>query len=1371
MNFKRTRRIRSRKILPELLMLLMRVLGCAVILFVGVIDARSSSFVTPVAITNVTLVPKPGELIENASILIENRRIRAAGASVSIPPEAERIDGSGLWAYAGFIDATSHIGINDAPPSDEEIDRLSDLEPDVREVPRTSMQKANRNGIWPHRVLDDLYKPEEAKLNSFRKAGFTAALVTPQTGILAGQGDVLQLGGEPLRSAIIQPRVTQFVSMSGRGGRSGRRGYPSSPMGIVALVRQTFLDADSHRQRQALFSRYPTQLELVPVDPVLDAVGSLLDREQKCLFLANEPDRIHHVLDLANELNQEIVILGGEEAWKTADKLADRKIPVIASLNWGNKPKITESKSKESESESESGAGLSLTRSWKRDWENDFFEPLGVRRARVQEWEERVQNIQRLMESDVLVAVTSRDLKSPDVIWKNARTAIENGLTPDQLLATLTTAPASILNLDAQLGTIAPGKLANLTLMTESLDKKESKVRYVFIGGKQFAFAVGGRASEKKDGQEKKGTGEGADKHEKESEPEDDPVDHHGWEFEVKGDRDRPIVTKGNLLLRNATVLTVTHGMLNDADVAVKNGKIRAIGQNLEAPDDSTVIDLSGYWVMPGIIDPHSHLAVRGVNEGSQSITCEVRQSDVINHSQLGIHRALAGGVTTIHTMHGSANSIGGQNAVLKLKFESSPSEMLVTSGPRIVKFALGENVIRNPTRFPNTRMGVESVMRHAFNAALEYRNEWRTYAELKAAGTVTELPRRDLRLEALNEILKGDIWVHSHCYRADEILRLLSVARDYGFRIGTLQHVLEGYRVLPEMKNHGVGGSTFSDWWSYKKEAFDAIPYNASMMLKAGIVASLNSDSRQVIRYLNLEAAKTIRFGGLTADEAIRLITINPAIQIGLSNMIGSVDVGKDGDFAVFNGHPLDTHSRNVMTVIEGEIFFADRALDIEAMKPGPANQFVPLPPPPLLKIPKATNGRYAIVGATVHPIASDPFKNGVVIVEDGVIRSVGEGIKVPENVTVVDAEGFHVYPGLINAASQLGMAEISGISQTVDSRDLARFQPDLKAVSAVNAHSEHIPVALCEGITTAHVVPTGGIISGRAGVIQMSGWSMPEMLREAETGLIVSLPSLPAMLGEDDREKRLDEHEKAIAEIERYFEKAQHYAAVQRLQGVHAAKDIRLEAMIAYVRGVKPVFFRGNSYKEILEAIQFAETFALKAIILGGGEAWKCAEQLAEKEIPVIVTEIMSVPNNEYDRWDSFYSNAAKLEKAGVTFCIATDGAQFARQLATQAGTAIAHGLSKQRGLSAITLDAANILGIGTRTGSIEVGKTADLIITNGDPTQASTRTIGCFVAGNPVELTSLHEKHFEIFSKRPAPDLAPTGTLRGPPPMRRR
>ena len=328
-------------------------------------------------------------------------------------------------------------------------------------------------------------------------------------------------------------------------------------------------------------------------------------------------------------------------------------------------------------------------------------------------------------------------------------------------------------------------------------------------------------------------------------------------------------------------------------------------------------------------------------------------------------------------------------------------------------------------------------------------------------------------------------------------------------------------------MYNHGVGGSTFSDWWSYKKEAFDAIPYNASMMMREGIVTSLNSDDAGVIRRLNLEAGKMLRFGGLTADQSMRLITINPAIQIGLDGRIGSIEVGKDGDFAVYTAHPLDTFSKNVMTLIEGEVFFSYPGYTFDGTNSGPAKDTVPTPTRgPLSLEMLAGAGTYAITGATVHPVSAPPIQDGTVIVSDGKIEALGAGIDPPRNAKVIDARGLHVYPGLINAASQLGLVEISGLSQTVDSRELARFQPDVRAMSAVNPHSEHLPVSLCEGVTTTHVVPSGGIVSGRSALIQLSGWTLPELLRDGESGLVMNLPSLPLTIKEGDREKRMDEH-----------------------------------------------------------------------------------------------------------------------------------------------------------------------------------------------------------------------------------------------------
>jgi len=349
-------------------------------------------------------------------------------------------------------------------------------------------------------------------------------------------------------------------------------------------------------------------------------------------------------------------------------------------------------------------------------------------------------------------------------------------------------------------------------------------------------------------------------------------------------------------------------------------------------------------------------------------------------------------------------------------------------------------------------------------------------------------------------------------------------------------------------------------------------------MMMRAGIVTSINSDSAELVRHLNLEAAKMIRFGGLTPDEALRLITLNPAIQIGLEERIGSLEIGKDGDLAVFDGHPLDTHARAVLTVIEGEVYYADpviglRAAQREASGDTVTTPFVPTPPRLPMAVARSASGVYAITGATIHPVSEPTITDGVLVLRDGRIETVGADLATPADATIIDASGLHVYPGLIDAASQLSIVEISGIEQTRDFSELARFQPDVRTLSAVNPFSAHVAVARAEGITTVAVLPAGGVISGRAGVIQLRGWSMPEMLRQDNVGLVVDLPSLPANLPSEDRAKKLDEHEGRILEIERYFETAQHYAEVYGGPHADTRRDVRLEAMVPYVRGEKRI------------------------------------------------------------------------------------------------------------------------------------------------------------------------------------------------------
>ncbi len=391
-------------------------------------------------------------------------------------------------------------------------------------------------------------------------------------------------------------------------------------------------------------------------------------------------------------------------------------------------------------------------------------------------------------------------------------------------------------------------------------------------------------------------------------------------------------------LIRNATVLTVSHGTLQNADILIRNGKIAAAGQSLSAAPGTRVIDATGKYVMPGIIDCHSHTMIDAVNEFSYSVTSMARIRDVLNPTDISIYRELAGGTTTANLLHGSANAIGGQNTVVKLKYGRPIEEFIFPGAPPGIKFALGENPKRTnfpplpgqPRRYPATRMGVAETIRDAFTRARDYKRSWDEYRAATARGEKDLIPpRRDLQLEPLVEVLEGKRLVHSHCYRADEILMLINVANEFGFKIRTFQHALEGYKVAKEIAQHGAGASIFTDFWGYKIEAYDAIPYNAAILTRAGVNVSVNSDSDERARRLNIDAAKTMKYGDLTEEEALKLITLNPAWQLGIQDRVGSIDVGKDADLVIWSGHPLSVYSRVETTFIDGNIFF-DRQQDL---------------------------------------------------------------------------------------------------------------------------------------------------------------------------------------------------------------------------------------------------------------------------------------------------------------------------------------------------------------------------------------------------------------------------------------------------------
>ena len=839
----------------------------------------------------------------------------------------------------------------------------------------------------------------------------------------------------------------------------------------------------------------------------------------------------------------------------------------------------------------------------------------------------------------------------------------------------------------------------------------------------------------------------------------------------------RSVVTNGNVLIQHGTVLTATGQTLPKTSILVKAGTIVAIGPDLQPEPGMSVIDATGRFVMPGIIDTHSHIMISnglgGVNEATASIVCEVRVRDVVNTADASEYRALAGGVTTARLLHGSANCIGGQDAVVQLKHGTTPAEHLFPGSNSGVKFALGENVKFRNGRFPNTRLGVEATLNRAFLEALDYRRGWLEYEKAKrqAGGAADRLlePRRDLRLEALVDILNHQKFIHSHCYRADEILMLLRVAENHGIRVRSLQHVLEGYKVAPEIVKHGASCSTFADWWAYKVEAFDAAPHNAALLHEAGANVVIKSDDWELIRHLYLEAAKTVRYGNMPPDAALQTITLNPAKELGLSDRLGSIEIGKQADLAIFSGHPLSAFSRCEQTLIAGEVYFT-RDKQPSIMSPEAVARSAT---PPELLLPKAEQritridlnpamaSKYAISGATLHPIDADDIPNGVLIVDQGQIAAIGHNLPIPEGIPVLRLDGLHVYPGLIDAGTSVGLIEIGKVRETSDLSEGGQFQADLRAGIAINPDSELIPVARAGGITTTLALPAGGdnmtshgrahgaIITGQTSLTQLAGWTMPEMVIEMEAGLHLIWP-------------RGGNRKQAIEELKRHLKEARLYDKSRSTQpdpkGDAAAKpgsngliDPRFEALRPYLRGEKPVYIEADTRQEIVEALHFAEKEKLKIILCGVTDGWKVADKIKAANVSVIVGPTMRKPVEEYDPFDAPYANAGRLHEAGVKFGFRSDTASNSRNAPFEAAQAVAYGLPEREALRAVTLTSAEVLGAADRLGSLTVGKRANVIFTDGSPLQQTTQIKGVLINGQPFQPESRQTRFYDKYRTR--------------------
>ncbi len=858
------------------------------------------------AIQGVRVEVGDGTVLEGATVVIENGTITAVGLDAAIPAHARVIDGEGLTVFPGLIDAMGSLPQQRRPgggpaaggPAPGGPRRRPDANSPLPRGPEDRPQTTP----WK-RAADDLALDAEA-VEAWRKAGFTSVAARAGQGLFPGRLSLVRFGepGADPEHQVVAPELAQMASFDTGGGFGS---YPGALMGKIAYLRQVLLDAGHYAAAVASYEADPAGWRRPDFDRTLAPLAATAAGNERILLPGSSAAEIERALRLGEEFGLDSIVYGGQEAYRLAGELAAAGVPVLVDVDW---PEALP----------------------ERDRDPDADRPLR------QILHERLapSTPVELAEAGAQFAFSSGGAKSADEFLAGVRRAIEGGLEPGRALTALTRDAAATYGLEDRIGRVAEGLAADLVLADGYPWQESVRVAAVFVDGRRYAASDGDDA----------GAAEGEEGEEGEEGAKDAPAPLRLAEVAeryeaVAGDSAVPMTGPYRqddvLAIVGGTVLTMAGETIENGTVVVRDGRVAAVGRRVRPPRGAHVIDAAGRYVVPGIIDAHSHIAAEGgINEGSLAVTSMVRVADVVDPTDIGIYRALAGGVTTINVLHGSANPIGGQNQVLKLRWGQDADGMRFEGAPPGIKFALGENPKRSrsfgqgPRRYPATRMGVLDVIRQAFTEAAEYQGAWARHREAEAAGERSRPPARDLELEALVEILEGRRLVHAHSYRADEILQLLRLAEELGFRIATLQHVLEGYRVADEIAAHGAGASTFSDWWAYKVEAYEAIPYNAALMTDRGVVVSINSDDAEEMRHLNHEAAKAVKWGGLSDEQALALVTINPAKQLRIDDRVGSIEVGKDADLVIYDGHPLSSYAVVQTTLVDGKVYF-DRELD----------------------------------------------------------------------------------------------------------------------------------------------------------------------------------------------------------------------------------------------------------------------------------------------------------------------------------------------------------------------------------------------------------------------------------------------------------
>ncbi|MFI5251388.1 MAG: amidohydrolase family protein [Bacteroidota bacterium] len=934
------------------------------------------------AFTNARIVTAPGIIIEKGTLVIRDGIIIAVGADVEIPADARRWDMTGMTIYPGLIDSYSDFGM---PKKPQQGFGMGGGEQQPK-PPEARGPKHWNNNVLSGTNAEELFMPDAKAAEKLRGIGFTTVHVVPQKGIFHGTTALFDLGDDTPNDLLVKPAIGQYVTIE----TSSDDGYPNSLMGAVALIRQTFIDALWHKSAMEISAKNPSipKPEFVPELAALEAAAT---GKEPVIFETTDELSLLRAGRIADEFHLKWWARGSGSEYRRLDAVKKTGVPILLPVAYPETPSVQTP-------EEALNISLQDLRYWDEAPDNakklaDAGITFVFTTAKLKDAGLFMGNLRKAIErgltaDQALAALTTTPAKLFGV--NNKIGSLEAGKTANFVVAdgdlfnektkvmeTWVEGKRYEVKAKPQLDprgkwaakfTGAPVDSFTLSIKGD-IDKpegnitvkgKDTKLTTLNVSDLRIALSFSGdslsmsgiiRLTATATGNTLIGTGELPDGKSiqwnavrteafKPAPDTSKPKPPAKSSFSVvypdgEFGRSKPPEQPSALLVKGATIWTSgPKGNIENGDLLIEKGKIKEVGQNLEAPADAVIIDGKGKQVTPGIIDCHSHSAAAGsVNETGKTITSEVRIGDVIDCDDISIYRELANGTTEANVLHGSANPIGGHNQVIKMRWGALPEEMKFDGAMPGIKFALGENPKgsnwgdRYNTRYPQTREGVEQIIRDEFKSARDYMKAQKEYED----GKIKIPPRRNLQTEALAEVLEGKRLVHAHSYRQDEILMLMRVADDFGFKVGTFQHVLEGYKVADQLAAHGAGASCFSDWWAYKFEVYDAIPYNGVLMHNQGVVVSYNSDSDEQACRLNTEAAKAVKYGGVPPQDALKFVTLNPAIQLHIDKNVGSLEPGKDADFVIWSGDPLSSYSIAEQTWIDGKKYF-DREEDLKA-------------------------------------------------------------------------------------------------------------------------------------------------------------------------------------------------------------------------------------------------------------------------------------------------------------------------------------------------------------------------------------------------------------------------------------------------------